>query len=93
MTERNGPVILTNSLHRPWTADGFTSSWGKLSDRAGIDDLSFHDLRGTAVVRWPSPAPRCRRSRRSLVTACETSRPFSMHTILAAISSSLKQLY
>jgi hypothetical protein len=25
--------------------------WGKLSDRAGIDDLTFHDLRGTAIVR------------------------------------------
>lgn len=49
--ERRGPIILTNSLGRPWTADGFRSSWGKLSDRAGIRDLTFHDLRGTAVVR------------------------------------------
>ncbi|MCG2628825.1 tyrosine-type recombinase/integrase [Bradyrhizobium sp. WYCCWR 13023] len=51
ITERRGPVILTNSLGRPWTSDGFRSSWGKLSDRAGIEDLTFHDLRGTAVVR------------------------------------------
>lgn len=50
-TEHRGPVILTNSLGRPWTGDGFRSSWGKLSDRAGINDLTFHDLRGTAVVR------------------------------------------
>jgi hypothetical protein len=52
LTERLGPVILTNTTGRPWTADGFRSSWGKLSDRAGgISDLTFHDLRGTAVVR------------------------------------------
>jgi integrase len=51
VTDRRGPLILTNTLGRPWTADGFRSSWGKLSDRARIEDLTFHDLRGTAVVR------------------------------------------
>jgi len=51
LTERRGPVILTNTRGRPWTSDGFRTSWGKLSDRAGIGDLTFHDLRGTAIVR------------------------------------------
>jgi hypothetical protein len=51
MTEHRGSVILANTLGRPWTADGFRSSRGKLSERAHIHDLTFHDLRGTAVVR------------------------------------------
>ena len=51
VTERRATMILTNSLGRPWTPDGVRSSWGKLSHRAGIQDLTFHDLRGTAVVR------------------------------------------
>lgn len=44
-------TILTNSRGAPWTGDGFRTSWGKASDRAQIDDLHFHDLRGTAVTR------------------------------------------
>jgi hypothetical protein len=30
--------------------------WGKFSDRAGIDDLTFHDLSGTAIVRLTIPS-------------------------------------
>ena len=29
---------------------GFQSAWGKATARAGIEGLTFHDLRGTAVV-------------------------------------------
>ena len=50
-TERHGPLILTNSLRRPWTSDGFRTSWSKVCARAGVSGLTFHDLRGTAVVR------------------------------------------
>jgi integrase len=37
---------------KPWTEDGFRSSWGKAFEKSGIEeDLTFHDLRGSAVVR------------------------------------------
>ncbi|XUY27846.1 tyrosine-type recombinase/integrase [Agrobacterium sp. rho-8.1] len=44
-------TILVNSLGRPWTKDGFNSSWSKAKIKAGVTDLTFHDLRGTAVTR------------------------------------------
>jgi integrase len=44
--------ILTNAKERPWTSDGFRTSWRKACIKAGlVDDLHFHDLRGSAVVR------------------------------------------
>ena len=44
--------ILTNANGRPWTSDGFRTSWGKTCTKAGLaSDLHFHDLRGSAVVR------------------------------------------
>jgi integrase len=49
--EKVSPVILNNSRKQPWTEDGFRTSWGKASSRANIEDLTFHDLRGTAVTR------------------------------------------
>jgi integrase len=49
--ERRGPLMLTNTFGRPWTSDGFRTSWAKACDRAGVSGLTFHDLRGTAVVR------------------------------------------
>jgi integrase len=51
--KKAGGVILRNTRGDPWTGDGFRTSWGKASTRAGLDDadLRFHDLRGTAVTR------------------------------------------
>jgi integrase len=47
---RRSPIILTNSEGKPWSESGFQGAWGKATMRAGIRGLTFHDLRGTAVV-------------------------------------------
>jgi integrase len=47
---RRSPIILTNSDGKPWSESGFQGAWGKATARAGIQGLTFHDLRGTAVV-------------------------------------------
>jgi integrase len=49
-TSRQSPIMLTNSERKPWSESGFQSAWGKATMRAGIRGLTFHDLRGTAVV-------------------------------------------
>lgn len=38
------------SIARSWTSDGFRASWGKACDKAGIEGVTFHDLRGTFVT-------------------------------------------
>lgn len=50
-TQRRSTVILTNSRGKPWTADGFRTSWRKATKLAGIEGLTFNDLRGTSVTR------------------------------------------
>jgi integrase len=45
------PMILANTRGKPWTADGFRTSWLKACAKAGVTGLTFHDLRGSAVVR------------------------------------------
>lgn len=42
--------ICLNSRRRPWTKDGFKTSWGKECARLGIDGVTFHDLRGTFIT-------------------------------------------
>lgn len=46
----NEQILLTSNGH-PWTESGFRASWRKACIAAGIKDLTFHDLRGTAVTR------------------------------------------
>ena len=51
---RQSTAILTNSRQRPWTANGFGSSFNKAKIDAGLAEanLHFHDLRGTAATRF-----------------------------------------
>jgi integrase len=50
--DRVSTQVLTNAYGRPWTSDGFRTSWGKACIKAALrNDLHFHDLRGSAVVR------------------------------------------
>jgi integrase len=48
---RQSTIILVNGRGKPWTEDGFSSSWRKAKKKAGITNLTFSDLRGTAVTR------------------------------------------
>ena len=54
-TPRRAVTILTTQAGLTWTPDGFRSSWGKAAVKAGIHGLTFHDLRGTAVLRLALP--------------------------------------
>ena len=44
------PIMLTNSGGKPWGERAFQAAWSKVATRAGVRGLTFHDLRGTAVV-------------------------------------------
>ena len=48
---RVSPVMLTSREKRPWTSDGFRTSFGRACVKAKVEGLTFHDLRGTAVTR------------------------------------------
>ena len=51
---KRATTILTSSHRRPWTADGFGSSFNKAKNDAGMAerDLHFNDLRGTAATKF-----------------------------------------
>jgi integrase len=47
--------VLTNSRGLPWqSGDGLGVGFIRAKKRAGIGDLHFHDLRGTAATRFYS---------------------------------------
>ena len=50
-TKRRATVICVTSRGTRWTGDGFSASFRKTCEAAGIEGLTFHDLRGTAVTR------------------------------------------
>lgn len=50
-TKREAVTILTTTRgKRPWTSDGFRASWGAACEKAGVEGVTFHDLRGTFVT-------------------------------------------
>ena len=78
--DRVSTQILTNTRERPWTSDGFRTSWAKTCMKAALPrDLHFHDLRGSAVVRLQ--ALQSLKSQPSLATASRMSRSFWTSTI------------
>jgi integrase len=49
--KKRGALVLLNSDGQSWTEDGFRSSWRKACNKAEVQDVTFHDLRGSAVTR------------------------------------------
>jgi integrase len=47
---RRSPIMLTKRDGTPWSGKVFQQAWGRIAMRAGIHGLTFHDLRGTAVL-------------------------------------------
>lgn len=47
---RRAVTILTTTKGLPWRVQGFDTAWKRAANKAGIEDLTFHDLRGTAVT-------------------------------------------
>jgi integrase len=47
---RTSPLILTTSTGRAFRKRHFSAQWKRAADKAGIENLHFNDLRGTAVT-------------------------------------------
>lgn len=44
-------AICTNTRGKPWTRDGYQTVFARAKETAGITGKTFHDTRGTAVLR------------------------------------------
>lgn len=51
VAKKDAVTILTTESGTSWTESGFRASWRKACVKAGVRDVTFHDLRGTAVTR------------------------------------------
>jgi integrase len=47
---KRGPFVMTTPSGRPWKKRYFSQQWDETCKAAGIADLHFHDLRGTAIT-------------------------------------------
>jgi integrase len=47
---RDAAVILTSTTGKAWKKRHFSDQWKQASDAAGLQNLHFHDLRGTAIT-------------------------------------------
>ncbi|WP_425419764.1 tyrosine-type recombinase/integrase [Oricola indica] len=48
--DRDTNLVLTTKTKLPWKARYFKAQWEAATKAAGISDLHFHDLRGTAIT-------------------------------------------
>jgi integrase len=48
--DRDTNLVLTTKAKLPWKARYFKAQWETATKAAGISDLHFHDLRGTAIT-------------------------------------------
>jgi len=51
---KRATTVLTSARNRPWTVNGFGTSFDRAKNAASLRDrnLYFHDLRGTAATKF-----------------------------------------